>query len=1149
MHSEFVPLHLHSQYSLLDGAIRIDDLLAAAAEFNMPAVAVTDHGNLFGAVDFFQKARKAGIKPIIGCEVYISPTTRLDRKFKDSKGASYHLILLVKDADGYKNLSRLVSAAYLEGFYYRPRIDKDLLAQYSGGLIGMSACLKGEVPNLLLKGKIDEARKAALDYKNILGPENFYFEVQKNGIDEQETVNRMIMELSEELHIPVVATNDCHYLSKDDARAHDALLCIQTGKTLNDDKRLKFSTEEFYFKSPEQMEEEFKDFPDAVRNTRVIAERCNFEFEFGKFHLPKYDVPDGYTLSSYLKELAEEGLKARFPGEKLTEEYVARLSSELGIIDDMGFPGYFLIVWDFINEARKMNVPVGPGRGSAAGSLVAYSLKITDLDPLKYNLLFERFLNPARKSMPDIDVDFCMEKRGKAIDYVTKKYGSDHVAQIITFGTMAARAVIRDVGRVMDIQYAEVDRVAKLVPGIIKIKLKDALEKEPKLKDLYDENETIRDLINVARKLEGLTRHASTHAAGVVISPEPLTEYLPLYKAPDDQAILTQFDMGSVESLGLLKFDFLGLKTLTVIDKAEKFISEGPNAKDAPGFENNVFSVGKIPLDEPKTYELLASGHTSGVFQLESSGMREILVKLKPEVFEDIIALVALYRPGPLGSGMVDDFIKRKKGERKVEYKTPELEEVLKETYGVILYQEQVMQIANKLAGFSMAQADDLRKAMGKKKPELVAKQKDLFLKGCKLNKIPEKKAIDIFETIAYFAGYGFNKSHSAAYALIAYQTAYLKANYPVEFMTALLSCDMDNTDKVARYINECRDMNITILPPDINKSGREFTVVEKIIRFGLEGVKGVGSAAIESIIEARKSKGDFESLGDLCNKIELRKVNRKVIENLVRAGAFDSLGYKRAQIMQMLDQALEEAARTQKNRIIGQASFFDNEPIVEIRPNIEEWDDKTLLRQEKEALGFYITGHPLEKYAGEIKRFTSTSASGLAELSDKDNLSIGGIVTAVKVIITKKGDKMAAFTLEDLTGSVEVIVFPGYYGGEVANLIHSDAPILVNGHVDKSETGYKVITKSLTPLDEVKASKVECRINASVFSEEDFKRLKVIFERYDGGCPLHLRLIVPGAWEALISARMEVRPSMDMVKEIEEILGKETVHLLGNGG
>jgi len=1139
MHSDFVPLHVHSQYSLLDGAIRIDDLVEAASRFKLSAVALTDHGNLFGAVEFFRKVQKT-VKPILGCEVYLSPTTRFDREAKEI----YHLVLLVRDSDGYKNLCRLVTASYLEGFHRKPRIDKDILRQYSGGLVGLSACIKGEVPSLLLKGRIEEARHAALEYKRILGPENFYLEVQKNGIPEQDHVNRLLAQLSEELHIPLVATNDCHYLRREDAAAHDALVCIQTGKTLDDENRLKFSTEKFYLKSPEEMEEDFRDFPDAVRNTRVIADRCNFEFRFGKFHLPEYHVPEGQTLASYLEGLATEGLRARFEGADPPEEYASRLARELGIINDMGFPGYFLIVWDFIREARDKGIPVGPGRGSAAGSLVAWALRITELDPIRYNLLFERFLNPERISMPDIDVDFCQDRRGEVIEYVTRKYKEDHVAQIITFGTMAARAVIRDVGRVMSIKYAEVDRVAKLVPSVLKMTLDKALEQEPRLKELYEENEQIRELIGVGMRLEGLTRHASTHAAGVVISPQPLTEYLPLYKAPDEDTRVTQYDMKAVEQLGLLKFDFLGLKTLTVIDKAEKMISVNPGYSGRDGLLNGAFSVSRIPLDDRKTYELLSSGQTSGVFQLESSGMREILVKLQPEVFEDIIALVALYRPGPLGSGMVDDFIKRKRGTKKVEYELPELEEILKNTYGVILYQEQVMRIANKLAGFSMGEADILRKAMGKKDPELVGRQKDLFLKGSKKNRIPEKKAERIFDLIAYFAGYGFNKSHSAAYALVAYQTAYLKAHYPVEFVCALLSCDMNDTDKVVRYMNECREMGISVLPPDINLSLREFTVVEGTIRFGLEGIKGVGTSAIEAIIQTRTDNGPFVSFIDFCSRVDLRKVNRKVLESLAMAGAFDSLGYKRSELTIMAAQTLEDGARLQKSRNLGQVSFFEDEPLHETRPQVEEWEDRVLLRHEKEALGFYISGHPLEKYSDELRRFTSCQISELGQFEDRQDTTVGGIVVGSKVITTKKGDRMASFVLEDLSGSVEVIVFPNLYAEKVS-LIESDAPVLIEGHMDRTDAGFKLVARKMMPLTHLQASRVELRVNASLSSFEELNRVRSVLARYEGSCPVFLRLWVPASWETVLSSRVEILPSVDMIREVEGILGKEAVHLV----
>jgi DNA polymerase-3 subunit alpha len=849
MHSDFIPLHLHTHYSLLDGAIRIDELIAQAREYKLPAIAVTDHGNLFGAIDFYKKVSKAGMKPIIGCEVYVACLSRFEKKSTNNNSeASYHLILLCRDIHGFKNLSRLLSKAYLEGFYYRPRIDKDLLSQYSGGLIGLSSCLKGEISRYLSAGMIDKARETALSYKRILGADNFFLEIQANELPEQEEINRQLVDLSRDLHIGLVATNDCHYLRKEDAKAHDVLICIQTGKTLKDTDRMKFSSDTFYFKSPDEMKEKFKNIPDAIKNTKRIAERCNLDFNFNTFHLPTYKVPEGYDSNSFLRKLAEEGLQKKFL-KTIPDNYKERLQGELKTIEAMGFSSYFLIVWDFIHYAKSKGIPVGPGRGSAAGSLVAYCLDITEIDPIKYGLLFERFLNPERISMPDIDVDFCMNRRPEVIEYVAERYGKDHVAQIITFGTMQARAVIRDVGRAMNIPYSDVDRVAKLVPLISKITLKDAIEREPKLKELSESNTEIKELLKIAQRLEGLSRHASTHAAGVVISPEPLSEFLPLYKAPNETVITTQFDMAAIETLGLMKFDFLGLKTLTIIDKTEKIVNQS-TMKSKSSEADALLNIADVSLDDEKTFRLLSSGKTTGIFQLESAGMRDLLVRLKPETFEDLIALVALYRPGPLGSGMVDDFIKRKKGEVPIKHQLPQLGEILKETYGVILYQEQVMKIANMLANFSMAQADTLRMAMGKKKLAEMEKLKDDFIQGAKAHRISEKKA---FNDMAHFAQYGFNKSHSAAYALITYRTAYLKSHYPVQFMAATLSADMDNTPKVVSYINECKDMGIEMLPPDINESEQEFKVIGNSIRFGLEAVKGVGSAAIEAIVETRK--------------------------------------------------------------------------------------------------------------------------------------------------------------------------------------------------------------------------------------------------------------------------------------------------------
>ena len=1172
MHSDFVPLHLHTQYSLLDGAIRVEELIETAIKYKLPAVAITNHGNLFGAIEFYKKVSKAGLKPIIGCEVYIASGSRFEKKSKDNiHDTSFHLILLCKDFNGYKNLTRLVSKAYLEGFYYRPRIDKDILSQYSGGLIGLSSCLKGEVPYYLASGLIDKAREAALSYKRILGADNFFLEVQANELPEQQVINMKLVELSRDLHIGLVATNDCHYLRREDSKAHDVLLCIQTGKTLNDTDRMKFSSDAFYFKSPEEMKEAFKDIPEAIANTKKIAERCNLDFKFGVFHLPKYNVPKGYDLNSYLKQLAEEGLRKKL-GEDIPENYEERLQKELSIIETIGFSSYFLIVWDFIHYAKNKGIPVGPGRGSAAGSLVAYCLDITEIDPIKYGLLFERFLNPERMSMPDIDVDFCMNRRPEVIEYVAERYGKDHVAQIITFGTMQARAALRDVGRVMDIPYAEVDKVAKLIPNVLNITLNESLNIEPKLKDLYNNNPVIKELIDIAKKLEGLSRHASTHAAGVVISPEPLTEFLPLYKAPNEETITTQFDMEAIEAFGLLKFDFLGLKTLTVIDKTEKLLSQSP--RDSKTTETPVhFSIKNIPLNDKDTFKLLSTAKTTGIFQLESSGMRDLLLRLEPEIFEDLIALVALYRPGPLGSGMIEDFIKRKRGEFPIKFQLPQLEEILKETYGVILYQEQVMKIANKLANFSMAEAEILQRAMGKKKIDEIDKLKEPFIAGAKSNKISEKKAIKLFNDMANFGKYGFNKSHAAAYALIAYRTAFLKAHFPVEFMAATLSADMDNTAKVVTYINECKEMGLEILPPDINESKREFNVIGNSIRFGLEAIKGVGSSAIESIIETRNNE-KFTSFFDFCLKADSRRVNKKVIENLIKAGALDSMG-KRAQLMLALSSVMESALKAQKEKNSGQRSMFEaHQTTFQEMPDIEEWSESERLMMEKDALGFYITGHPLSKYKEKLKKLSVIPTNKVQEFSDKEDINVGGIPVKLKKIQTKrKGDLMAYLTIEDLYGTIELIVFPDIYR-ESENIISQDTPIIIYGQTDKSDKGLKIIAKKIMSIDNAEQA-VEHRIQSPVPSDKgrqgekmpaisnlphktltltlytntdsnDLSSLKGILLKHGGKSPVpvYLKIISPKQWETLISTGTQATPSDEMISEVENILGKGTVIL-----
>jgi DNA polymerase-3 subunit alpha len=1128
-HADFVSLHLHTEYSLLDGAIRIKELVERAKELRMPALAMTDHGNLFGAVEFYKQVTRAGIKPIIGCEVYVAPGSRTDRGGSEGKEeASFHLILLARDNAGYRNLVTLVTKAYLEGFYYKPRIDMGLLEQYSGGLIGLSACLKGEIPYCLQRGMVDRARERALQFKHILGPDNFYIEIQENGLPEQTEANGKLIELARELHIGIVATNDCHYLKREDAKAHEVLLCIQTGKTMKDPTRMKFTTDEFYFKSPQEMKEAFKYIPEAVENTVRIAERCNVEFILGKSLLPRYEIETGESPDDFLTKLAATGLDRKFGGSP-PEAYWARLTHELEVIRKMGYASYFLIVWDFISFARSKGIPVGPGRGSAAGSLVSYAIGITEIDPIRYNLLFERFLNPERISMPDIDVDFCQDRRSEVISYVSEKYGKDRVAQIITFGTMAAKAAIRDVGRAMDMPYAEVDRIAKLVPNTLKITIGDAIKAEPQLKELYETNAEVKELLNVAMRLEGLNRHASTHAAGVIIAPVPLTDYTPLYKSPSDESIMTQFDMGSAEAIGLLKFDFLGLKTLTVIEKTLSLIKQG----------GREVSLQDIPLDDGTTYELLSSGQTTGIFQLESAGMKDILVKMCPSRFEDLIALVALYRPGPIGSGMIDDFIKRKKGKTPVRYDLPQLKEILDETYGVILYQEQVMRIANKLASFSLGQADILRKAMGKKNPEAMAKQKENFIKGAVGNGIAEKKASKIFDLMEMFAEYGFNKSHSAAYAYVSFQTAYLKAHYPVEFMAATLSADMNDTDKIVKSINECRKMKIEILPPDINLSGREFKVIGNSIRFGLEAVKGVGGAAIESILDVRSGEGPFKSVSDFFGRVDTRKVNKKVLESLVKAGAFDSLGLTRATAVQTLTDLLSGGAR----RDDGQTSMFGDEP-ASVEPEVPEWDEAELLRNEKEALGFYITGHPLSRYDRQLRRMRARKTTDIEGAADKEEVVIGGVLRGIKKKNVKStGDMMAYLTLEDDEGSIEVIVFSELYKS-VNLLLKKDALVLVKGNIDRDEKGVRVRAREVAALEKAQNNglkRLEIALRDPSSCRERLQDIRTLVSRYPGDCQLYLRINLNNS-QTLIATGINLNPDNGLISTLEDMIGRGAV-------
>ena len=1137
-HSDFVHLHVHTQYSLLDGANLIKDLVESARRMKMPAIAITDHGNMFGAIEFYQACMQSGVKPIIGSEVYIAPHSRLDKTIHRGGETSNHLILLARDETGYGNLIKLVSIGYLEGFYYKPRIDKEVLAKYSEGLIALSSCLKGELARLAMENNEQKIKEVARQYQDIMGKENFYFELQDTLIPEQKKVNRVLVKLGRELDIGVVATNDVHYLTRERARSHEALLCIQTQTTLDDPNRMKLQTDQFYLKSAEEMKELFKDVPEAISNTIKITERCNLELDFSKTFLPHYPPPKGLTRSGYLRKLCEEGIKKRYAD--VTPEKKERLEYELGVINKAGYTSYFLIAWDFVSYAREQGIVVGPGRGSAAGSIVSYCLGITDIDPLKYNLLFERFLNQERVSMPDIDIDFCYERRGEVIDYVIKKYGQDNVAQIITFGTMAARAVIRDVGRAMNIPYADVDRIAKLVPTDLNIKLGLALEKEPELKRLYDSDPTIKDLIDISRHLEGLTRHASTHAAGVVISEDPLVNHTPLFKTGDGQ-VSTGYAMASLEKIGLLKMDFLGLRTLTVIQEALKIINKVNNIN---------LKIEEVPIDDNKTFKLFSRAETMGIFQLESSGMRDLLKKLKPQKFEDIVALVALYRPGPIGSGMLDDFMKRKHKETEVRYDHRLLEPILKETYGIIVYQEQVMMIVSSLAGFSLAQADILRRAIGKKTPEIMEQHKKAFIDGASKNKIDRRIAEKIFNLIEHFAGYGFNKSHSAAYAMISCRTAYLKANYPVEFMTALLTSEKDNTDKIVEYIDEAELMGLKILPPDINESFANFTMVGKdSIRFGLGAVKNVGQTAIDSIIETRKTKGSFKTLYEFCERTDSRLVNKKVMESLIKCGAYDSLGFKRSQMFAMLQRAMDMANTIQKERSMGQMLLFSDQAEVvnnEV-PNIKEWPEGQLLHFEKEILGFYITGHPLARYEKLLQEYSTADSSKLKELGDGAKIRFGGIINKVKNTVTKRtGDKMAIMMMEDLEGVVEVLVFPSSYKN-VSKYVQPNLAVFVEGRLNLREDRPKIIVEDIVPIDEVRprfTKKLTVNIVSVGLENNILEDVKKIFQRHKGNIPVYLSVSTKknGSYNIVVDKDLFVSPTNDLVAELEELIGRDHI-------
>ncbi len=1139
-HSDFVHLHLHSEFSLLDGACHLQDIISKAVEFKMPAVAITDHGNMFASILFYSKAMQAGIKPIIGSEVYIAPGSRFE-KGVDTKNknlpVAYHLILLCKDEQGYKNLIKLVTKGVFEGFYRYPRIDKDLLKKHHEGLIALSACVKGEIPYYILTDQMELAESCLKEYLDIFGKDNFYLEVQENGLPEQAKVNKGLIAIAKKYGLKLVATNDVHYILPEDARAHEVLLCIQTQTNVNDPKRMKMNSNKFYFASPDEMKQRFSYLPEAVLSTCEIADKCNVMLEFGKNHMPVFSPPEGKDSRQYLWELCLQGLSKRYPDPKDHTKVMERLKFEFSIIEKMGYINYFLIVWDFVRYAKESRVPVGPGRGSAAGSMVSFLLGITNIDPLKYGLLFERFLNPDRVSMPDIDIDFCYEKRQKVIDYVVEKYGRDSVAQIITFGTMQARAVVRDVARALALPYALADKIAKMIPP--SMSLKEALEVEPELKQIYHDKKEVKELINIAMRLEGLTRHASTHAAGVVIADKPLTEYVPLYKNKDQ--VCTAYEMKSLEKIGLLKMDFLGLKTLTVIERTLDFIEQRTGKR---------LDIDSISLEDRKTYQLLSNAKTKGVFQLESAGMRDLLVRMQPDKFEDIIALLALYRPGPIGSGMLDDFVQRKKGLTEITYLHPKLEPILKETYGVILYQEQVMQIASSLAGFSLAQADLLRRAMGKKIPEVMEQQRHIFIEGCLKNGVDKQVAEKIFELIEFFSGYGFNKSHSAAYALVSYRTAYLKANYPLEFMAALLTSEFGNTDKMVEYLKDAKALGIEILPPDINKSDFEFSVEDGKIRFGLGAIKNVGESAIEEIIRERKENGPFKDLYDFCFRINSRKVNRKVIEALIKAGTMDCFNWHRKALMEALDDAISVANANKKDSSIGQMSLFSPQE-HSLSPkgagvSSEEWTEHERLSYEKEILGFYLSGHPLTKYEDVLTHLKATSIKDLQNLSQPTQVTIVGVISRINLKLTRdKSDKLAFLVIEDLTGEIETVCFPNMYR-KYQTLLEENKVIIASGRAEPNDNGVKFIVDQIWDINQISQVVKEVKIDLSHLDKQELPLLRERLALYHGQVPVIL--LIKGRWQyAMIYPDQElfVKPSPEFLEEIEDIVGRENISLV----
>ena len=1058
----FAHLHVHTEYSLLDGASRVKELIRRTKELGMDSVAITDHGVMYGAVRFYKEAKAQGIHPVIGCEVYLAPGMRQERAEVDGT-RYYHLILLAENETGYRNLVELISLANIEGYYYKPRIDKELLRQYNEGVIALSACVAGEIPQAILRGNNARAEALIAEYVEIFGQDNFFLEIQDHGLPEEKTVNRALRELAKKYDIGLVATNDVHYVHADDSEFHDILLCVQTGRTINDPDRMRFSGPDYYLKSEEEMAALFADYPEALENTAKIAARCQVDFTFGELQLPFYPLPEHFESDdAYLRALCEERLSSRYAD--VTDEIRTRLDYELDVIHGMGYASYFLIVWDFIVYARGHGVEVGPGRGSAAGSIVAYLLGITNIDPLRYALLFERFLNPERVSMPDIDIDFDDINRGRVISYVKERYGEDHVAQIATFGTMGAKGAIRDVGRVLEMSFSEVSAITKLVPAELNITLERALKESSDFRRLYDEDESVRRVIDLARRIEGLPRNISIHAAGVVIAKEPLASQVPVWVS--EGTLVTEFDKDDVEALGLLKMDFLGLRTLTIIADTVRHV------RASHGIELDVDS---IPLVDEKTSQMLCDGDTGAVFQMESAGMTNLVKDLQPKGFVDLIPTVALYRPGPLGSGMVTDFIDGLHGKKEVVYMHPLLEPILKETFGVVLYQEQVMQIVQVLAGFSLGQADLLRRAMGKKKHDLLMAQKEIFLQGCAKNGLETSLANHIFDLLTHFADYGFNKSHSAAYGLLAWQTAYLKAHYPVEFMAGVLTSIMDKTDKIPVYIQLCRQMGIKILPPDINSSAATFGIEDGAIRFGLAAVRNVGENAIVSMERVRAEGGKFRSLVDFCARVDMRAVNRRALESLIKCGAFDSIGTERNQLLASLDAAMQDAARRQRDVLSGQGGLFGEETMEEVQQiavsaDVPPSTARERLTWEKEATGFYITGHPLDDYSDTLSALLSIGEIPNTVRKDRQLVRIGGILTSTKRFTTKKGDTMLFAELEDFSGKIEVTVFPRVFYAHVSAL-EPDAIIVVEGRVDTTGEEPKLLAEEIWRMNEYRSS------------------------------------------------------------------------------